>query len=142
MAECDAGAMQVEEFYIDDVNGGFLDPVLVREAWLEVFAGYLGMQVSGRVPAAESGSHKVIKTRWVDTNKETNVLAPPLEAMKFLIAEALTQKVSRNNRPLKLSFVDVRKGQLCSEVLRILYIEGKRATGQGLEVATSHVRHE
>ena len=41
LPECEAD----EESDIDDVNGGFLDPDLVREARLEELAGYLGMQV-------------------------------------------------------------------------------------------------
>ena len=63
-----------EESYVDDVNGGFLDPEMVREARVEELAGYLKMQVYCRVPVAEIGSHKVIKTRWVDTNKGTSGL--------------------------------------------------------------------
>ena len=63
--ECES----VEESYVDDVNGGFLDPEMVREARVEELAGYLKMQVYCRVPVAEIGSHKVIKTRWVDTDK-------------------------------------------------------------------------
>ena len=47
---------------------------------------------------------------------------PPLEAVQFLISEALTKRVSQNNRPLKLSFIDVKKAHLCSEVLRELYV--------------------
>ena len=58
-----------EESYVDDVNGGFLDPEMVREARVEELAGYLKMQVYCRVPVAEIGSHKVIKMRSVDTNK-------------------------------------------------------------------------
>ena len=42
-----------EESYIDDVNGGFLDPEMVREARVEELAGYLAMQVYCRVPVAE-----------------------------------------------------------------------------------------
>ena len=63
--ECENG----EESHVDDVNGGFLDPEMVREARVEELAGYLEMQVYCRVPVAEIGSHKVIKPRWVDTNK-------------------------------------------------------------------------
>ena len=62
--ECES----VEESYVDDVNGGFLDPEMVREARVEELAGYFKMQVYCRVPVAEIGTHKVIKTRWVDTN--------------------------------------------------------------------------
>ena len=53
-----------EESYVDDVNGGFLDPEMVREARVEEPAGYLKMQAYCRVPVAECGSHKVIQTRW------------------------------------------------------------------------------
>ena len=48
---------------------------------------------------------------------------PPLEAVKLLISEAMTKRVSRNNRPLKLSVIDVEKAHLCSDVLRELYVE-------------------
>ena len=48
---------------------------------------------------------------------------PPLEAVKFLISEAMTRRVSRNNLPLKLSFIDLKEAHLCSEVLRQLYVE-------------------
>ena len=124
-----------EESYIDDVNGGFLDPEMVRESRVEELAGYLAVQVHRRVPVAECGSHRVIETRWVDTNKgderspqircqlvakdvkkrnnteeeSANFFAstPPLDAVKFLISDAMTKRVSRNNRPLKLSFIDV-----------------------------------
>ena len=58
-----------EESNIDGVNGCFLDPEMVREARVEELAGYLAMQVYCRVPVAGCGSHRVIKTRWVDTNK-------------------------------------------------------------------------
>ena len=118
--ECES----VEEYYIDDVNGGFLDLEMVREARVEELAGYK-MQVYCRVPVAEIGSHKAIKTRWVDTNKgderspefrcrlvtkevkkrnnteeeSANFFAStaPLEAVKLLISEAMTKRVSRNN---------------------------------------------
>ena len=132
-----------EESHVDDVNGGFLDPEMVREARVEELAGYLKMQVYCRVPVAEIGSHKVIKARWVDTNKgderspeircqlvakevkkrnnteeeSANFFAstPPLEAVEFRISEAMTKRVSRNNRPLKLSFIDVKKAHLCKK---------------------------
>ena len=110
------------------------------------------------------------KKRWVDTNKgdgrspeircrlvakevkkrnnteeeSVNFFAttPPLEAVKLLISEAMTRRVSRNNRPLKLSFVDV-KGT--SVVLRELYVEfppeANEPPGYCLAVATRHVWH-
>ena len=65
LEECES----VEESYVDDVNGGFLDLEMVREARVEELAGYLKMQVYCRVPVAEIGSHEVIKTRWVDTKQ-------------------------------------------------------------------------
>ena len=51
------------------------------------------------------------------------VSTPLVEAVKFLISEAMTRRVSRNNRPLKLSFTDVKKAHLCCEVLRVLHVE-------------------
>ena len=141
-----------EESHVDDVSEGFLDPEMVREARVEELSGYLKMQVSCRVPVAECGSHKVIQMRWVDTNEgdgrspeircwlvakevkkrnnteeeSANFFAstPPLEAVKFLISEVMTKRVSRNNRPLKMSFIEPKKkAHLCSEVLRELYVE-------------------
>ena len=140
-----------EESYVDDVNGGFLDPEMVSGARVEELAGYLKMRVYCRVPVAECGSHRVIQTKWVDSNKgdkrspemrcrlvakevkkrnnteeeSANFFAstPLLAAVKFLISEAMTKRVSRNNRPSKLSFIDVKKAHLCSELLRELYVE-------------------
>ena len=101
-------------------NGGFLDPEMLREARVEELAGHLKMQVYCRVPVAEIGSHKVIKTRWVDKNKgderspeircrlvakevkkrnnteeeSANFFAStsPLEAVKFLISGSHDQE--------------------------------------------------
>ena len=124
---------------------------MVREARVEELAGYLKMQGYFLVPVAECGSRKVIQTRWVDTNKgderspeircrlvakevkkrnnteeesaNFSASTPPLEAVKIQISEAMTKRVSRNNRPLKMSFINVKKAHLCSEVLRELYVE-------------------
>ena len=35
----------------------------------------------------------------------------------------MTKRESRNNRPLKMSFIDVKKAHLCNKVLRELYVE-------------------
>ena len=68
---------------------------------------------------------KELKKRNNTEEESANFFAstPPLEAVKFLISEAMTKRVSRNNRPLKLSFIDVKKAHLCSDVLRELYVE-------------------
>ena len=104
---------------------------------MEELAGYLAMQLYCRVPVAECGSHKAIKTRWVDKSngderspeircqlvakevkKRNNTEEEsahffastlPLEAVKVLISEAMTKRASRNNGPLKLSFIDEKK---------------------------------
>ena len=60
------------------------------------------MHVYCRVPVGEFGSRKVIKTRWVDTNKgderspDAHFFAstPILEAVTFLISEAMTSRGS------------------------------------------------
>ena len=135
------GAVNEEPVITIGVNGETLDECesgeRVREALVEELAGYLKMQVYCRVPVAEIGSHKVIKTRWVDTNKgderfpeiccslvaeevkkrnnteeeSANFFAstPHFERVKFLISEVMTMRVSRNHRPLKLSFIHVKK---------------------------------
>ena len=55
------------------------------------------------------------------------------------------QRVFRNNRPLKLSFIDVNKAHLCSEVLRELYVEpppeANEPPGICLAVAKRHAWH-
>ena len=48
--ECENG----EASYVDDVNGGFLSPEMVREARVEESAGYLKMQVYCRVQLLRS----------------------------------------------------------------------------------------
>ena len=98
---------------------------MVRESRVEELAGYLAVQVHRRVPVAECGSHRVIKTRSPqircqlvakDVKKRNNTeeesanffaSTPLLDAVKFLISDAMTKRASRNNRPLKLSFIDV-----------------------------------
>ena len=108
----------------------------------------------------------MIKTRWFDTNKGDErspdvrcrlvakgvkkrnnteeesakffASTPPFEAVKFLISKAMTKRVSRNNRPLKLSFIDVKKAHLCRKVLRVLYVERHRTrAGGGNEPCTA-----
>ena len=58
----------------------------------------------------------------------------PLEAVKFLISEAMTKRVSRNNRPLKLSFIDVKKAHWCSDVMRKLYVEPPPEANEPLDI--------
>ena len=145
LAARQADEMQKEETYIGDANGGLWDPDLVREARLAELAGYREVQVYRRIQAAECGSHKVIGTRKVDTQRRRAISrrlllvgflggekaqqqetasfiagTPPFEAVNFLTSDAMTKRVSRNNRQLKLSFI-VEKAHLCSEVLRVLH---------------------
>ena len=55
--------------------------------------------------------------------KKRNNTEEPLQAVKFLISNAMTKRASGNDRPMKLRFIDVNKAQMCSEVLRKLYVE-------------------
>ena len=81
----------MKKSYVDDVNGGFLDLEMVREARVEELAGYLKMQVHCRVPVSECGSHgwwrREVKKRNNTEEESANFFAstPPLGAVKFLI---------------------------------------------------------
>ena len=85
------------------------------------------MQVYCRVPVAEIGSHKVIKTRWVDTNKGDE-RSPDIRGR--LVAKEVkkrnnTEQESANflkPRPREY-FETVKQAHLCSDVLRELYVE-------------------
>ena len=153
---CEEPLVQVEgeqlceelEAYIDDVNGGFLDPSLVRSAQAEEIAFYNSEGIYDKVPRAEctGAGLKPISVRWVDTNKGDDqspdyrcrlvaremrakgvdayfAATPPLEVLKFFFSEMVSRKTSRRGHPLKIVFIDVKKAHLKAAVSRLLYIE-------------------
>ena len=75
---------------------------------------------------------KVVKKRNNTEEESANLFAssPPREAVKFLISAAMTKRASRNNRPLKLISIDVKKAHSCSEVLRVLCVEPPPETNE------------
>ena len=117
-------------------DGGFLD--LEMEACVEAICWSSRCRCAVASKVSECGSHSVVKgtsgthvgderspesrCRLVKEVKKRNNTeeesaeffeSVPLLEVKFLIAEAMTKRVSQNNRPLKLSFIDVKKGHLC-----------------------------
>ena len=91
LAARQADEMQKEETYIGDANGGLWDPDLVREARLAELAGYREVQVYRRIHAAECGSHKVIGTRKVDTQRR-RAISRRLLLVGFLGGEKAQQQ--------------------------------------------------
>ena len=106
-----------EEYFTDEVNGGFLDPEMVRGACVEELAGNVAMHVSQVLSV-------VLKTRWVDTNgdelspeircwlvakevkkrnnteeESANFFAstPPLEAVKFRFGSHDQESISKQS---------------------------------------------
>ena len=97
--------------FIDDVHGGkVLNKDMVIQARRLEMDFFKKMKVYKKVPKAEAKGHKIISTRWVDTNKGDEVnpdyrsrlvgkelkkdsrldlfaATPPLETMKILIAK-------------------------------------------------------
>ena len=54
---------------VDDVNGGSLDPTLVRAARLEEITWMKNRPVYEKVPIAAAKGKVIIPALWVDTNK-------------------------------------------------------------------------
>ena len=116
-----------EESYIDDDNGGFSEPDLVREA-LEDTDGYLPRLTcvvgslllsvvltlrSRRGRLTQMKKRHCIQTstsgwRWrVEESAYFFASTTAQEAVKFPMSEALSKRVSRDSRPLKYSINDI-----------------------------------
>ena len=130
------------EFY-DDVKGAWLDKeevVKARRLELEFFRN---MGVYKKVAAAEARGHKIITTRWVDTNKGDDqgkdyrsrlvgrelkqdsrldlfAPTPPLEVLKALISYCA--KSQNGHRPRRLATVDIKRAYFYAPACRRLYI--------------------
>ena len=130
------------EFY-DDVKDAWLDKeevIKARKLELEFFRK---MGVYRKVPVSESRGHKVITTRWVDTNKgdaekwdyrsrlvgrelkQDNRLdlfapTPPLEVLKALVSYCA--KSQNRSKPMRLATVDIKRAYFYAPACRKLYI--------------------
>ena len=115
----------------DDVTGAVLKPELVIEARRVEMECFSKMKVYDIVPREEStrtGKAKVIKGRWIDTNKGDSIkpdyrsrfvgkefntgvdaalyaATPPLEALKLLVSHAASNRSSK----LHMRFSDVKR---------------------------------
>ena len=110
LAESEADELQKEESDIDDVNEGFFDPDVVRTARLGELPGCPCVVVSRLVSVVfVKGDERSPDVRTDEESANFFASTPPLQAVKFLISEAMTKRVSRKNRPLKLSFIGVNR---------------------------------
>ena len=133
----------------DDVKGGWIDPNLVARARQEEMAFVRKTPVYKKVDrrvANEKGC-KIIKVRWVDTNKGTeecpNVRSrlvaqefkgkgggisdfelysamPPLEAMKMVVSHAATKEKGQRRQ---LMVVDIRRAYFNAPARRPVFVE-------------------
>ena len=134
------------EFY-DDVNGfQHLNKKLVIDARKKEIEYFKKMGVYTKVMRSEAtqGGHKVISTKWIDTNKgdekrpnyrsrfvgreikrdkrmDLFAATPSLETLKFLIARC-SQEQSRSD-PWRLAVVDVRRAYFYAPAQRTIFIE-------------------
>ena len=133
------------ECYWDDSKGGWIDPVLVRQARAEEMRYVRSHGVYERVSRQECWDvtgKAPVKTRWVDTDKgsagKPNVRSrwvaqdfrrearpdlyaatPPLEAVKTLVSMAASGK-GRGN---VVSVMDVRRAYFYAPARRDVYVE-------------------
>ena len=132
--------------YPDHVNGGYLDPEKVRKARQEEMEYVRRYKIYEKVSRDASRGKKIIKTRWVDTdkgagtgtenyrcrlvamevNRSPNVeyfsATPPLEVMKLIMSWVASQGEYGKGRT-GLMYIDVRRAYFNAAVKREVYIE-------------------
>ena len=135
--------------FFDEISGEALPPELVRAARKEELEYVKQMNVYTEVPVEEcirSTGRKPISVKWVDVDKgdkenrnvRSRIVArelkatdpgregvfagtPPLEALKFLLSEAMTE--GKNYKKKKVSFVDISRAHFHSPVTRDIFVE-------------------
>ena len=134
------------ESFPDHVNGGYLDPVKVRKARDEEMEFVHKYKIYEKVSLKSSKGKKIIRVRWVDTNKgagkeEDNYRSrlvameinrspnseyfsatPPLEVMK-LIMSWVASRGEFGKGEVGLMYVDVRRAYFNAAVKREVYIQ-------------------
>ena len=134
--------------YWDDVNGGFLNPRLVREArlleldWIKKEKVY---DYRSRVEAEKKGikpfplgdkNTPFVRSRICvrECKKGRNAVEslepeqlfsamPPLEALKLLCSLKVSLETSRRGKPLKLAHFDICRAHFMPKARRELYVE-------------------
>ena len=147
----DSGDVTME--YIDDVNGGTLDPRLVKVARSLEMDWVRSQGIYTKTPRSvcEARGLKPISLRWVDTNKgdeqnpqySSRLVAreikrggkralsdselfssmPPLEALKVMLSIWASKRESKAGRPFKLRTIDISRAHFYGRSRRELYIE-------------------
>ena len=134
----------------DQVSGKLLDPVMIKEARATELGYVHNYGVYKKVPVAvcwERTGKAPIRVKWVDINKgdeehpdyRSRLVAmeirpkwqaaafagtPPLEAMRFLLSLARTHgERNQKEKPLKLSFIDIRRAHFTAKASREIYVD-------------------
>ena len=138
-----------ESWYPDHVNGGYLDPVKVKEARREEMEYVYKFQVYDKVSRAEcleKTGKNPIKVRWVETNKgfgkeednhrsrlvamefkrgntaELFSATPPLEMMRTILSWAASTPTGGDSDRVVL-YLDVRRAYFHAPSKRPTYVE-------------------
>ena len=151
--------------YIDEYTGEVLDPLLISSAIMEELDYFNDRvwQVELREDMLKVPDHVFVRSRWVNCNKgdalnpdirarlvacEVNkgdkhdsffASTPPLEAKKLLFAEYAKQR-TRDGKPLRLSFIDVRKAYFNGIPKRPLYMAFPKEMGLPSNLVAKQVR--
>ena len=133
--------------FLDDVNGYMpLDKSSVIEARKTEIAYFKKMGIYRKLSRDEAklGKHKIISTKWIDTNKgdtanpnyrsrlvgreikrdkrlDLFAATPPLETIKYLVARC-AQEQSRS-KSWRIATIDVRRAYFYAPSRRQLYVE-------------------
>ena len=129
---------------VDDVSGAALDPILVQAARQVEMYYFRRMKVYDKVHRDQAWGHKLIRTTWIDTNKGDHVkpdhrsrlvalefneytdpslfaATPPLEAMRYIVHRAATNRYGSNRHCMMT--VDVSRAYFNAVSTRDVYIE-------------------
>ena len=140
------------EEYWDDVNGGFLDPRLTREARRLELDWVMKEKVYSCCRPEDAKDQRPIAMRWVDTNKgdlkspvvrsrlcvkeqkkgrhrvqslepeQLYSAMPPLEALKLLVSMKTTMKVSTRGKPLLIAHFDISRAHFMPKAEREVFV--------------------
>ena len=156
---------QFKQKYVDEYTGEVLDSHLIQAAIMEELDYFNDRvwEIETKDDMFKIQDHVFVRSRWVMCNKgdaenpdirarlvaceinkgdkQDNFFAstPPLEAKKILFAQ-FTQERHRNGKPLRLSFVDVRKAYFNGIPKRPLYMAFPKELGLPANLVAKQVR--
>ena len=130
--------------FVDDVNGGKeLDKERVIKARKAEMDYFKKRGVYTKVPRSEAtkGGHKIITTKWIDTEKGSGeyrsrlvgreikkdqrldmfAATPPIETMRFLASQCAQRQ--GQSKPWRMGVIDVRRAYFYAPATRPIYVE-------------------